>query len=56
MIRVPRKESQTIHPTQQLSGWALSEKARRDRKTNVGDPMSFSILLRPYAARGGNGQ
>jgi len=24
MIRVPRKESQTIHPTQQLSGWALS--------------------------------
>src|SRR6185295_9510905 len=23
MIRVPRKESQTIHPTQQLSGWAL---------------------------------
>jgi len=26
MIRVPRKESQTIHPTQQLSGWALSHK------------------------------
>lgn len=26
MIRVPRKESQTIHPTQQLSGSALSEK------------------------------
>jgi len=25
MIRVPRKESQTIHPTQQLSGWALRE-------------------------------
>jgi len=25
MIRVPRKESQTIHPTQQLSGWALSK-------------------------------
>jgi len=24
MIRVPRKESQTIHPTQQLSGWALN--------------------------------
>jgi uncharacterized membrane protein (DUF4010 family) len=25
MIRVPRKESQTIHPTQQLSGSALRE-------------------------------